>query len=106
MYDNSNLTEESFKEELSTSVNDAEVVELVKGQSIGAAMCSKQEVSPSFATSMSRLLEQITNEIKRYNINMLEATRTIEELSQVNFNVTALICKVKALEEEVNKLKD
>ena len=44
--------------------------------------------------------------LKRYNINMVEATRTIEELSQVNFNVTALIHKVKALEEEVNKLKD
>ena len=106
--DNSSLTEESFKEELSTSENrnDAEVVELVKGQSIGAAMCCKQVVCPSFATSMSRLLEQMTNEIKRYNINMLEATRTIEELSQVNFNVTALISKVKVLEEEVNKLKD
>ena len=113
MYDNSNLTEADFKEEvqpLTTSqfveLNDAEVVELVKGQSIGAAMCSKQEVSPSFATSMSRLLEQMTNEIKRYHINMLEATRTIEGLSQVNFNVTALIHKVKALEEEVSKLKD
>lgn len=110
MCDNSSLTEESFKEELSTSENepgtDAEVIELVKGQSIGAAMCSKQEVSPSFATSMSRLLEQMTNEIKRYNINMLEATRTIEGLSQVNSSVSTLIRKVKALEEEVNKLKD
>ena len=106
MRDNSSLTEESFKEELSTSVNDVEVVELVKGQSIGAAMCSSQEVCPSFATSMSRLLEQMTNEIKRYNINMLETARTIEELSKVNFNVTALIHKVKALEEEVNKVKD
>lgn len=104
------VTDEVEVQPLTTSqfveLNDAEVVELVKGQSIGAAMCSKLEVSPSFATSMSRLLEQMTNEIKRYNINMLEATRTIEELSQVNFNVTALIHKVKALEEEVNKLKD
>ena len=104
------VTDEVEVQPLTTSqfveLNDAEVVELVKGQSISAAMCSKQEVSPSFATSMSRLLEQMTNEIKRYNINMLEATRTIEELSQVNFNVTTLICKVKALEEEVNKLKD
>ena len=109
MCDNSNLTEESFKEELSTSVNgpgtDAEVIELVKGQSIGAAMCINQEVCPSFATSMTRLLEQMTNEIKRYNINMLETARTMEELSQVNFNVITLIHKVKALEEEVNKLK-
>ena len=48
----------------------------------------------------------MTNEIKRYNINMLEATRTIEELSQVNSSVSTLIRKVKALEEEVNKLKD
>ena len=113
MCDNSNLTEESFKEEAQpltinpfAELNDAEVVELVKGQSICTATCSNQEVRPSFATSIGRLLEQITNEIKRYNINMLENARTMEELSQVNFNVTALIHKVKALEEEVNKLKD
>ena len=87
-------------------LNDAEVIELVKGQSICTATCSNQEVCPSFATSMSRLLEQMTNEIKRYNINMLETARTIEELSQVNFNVTAVRGQVKALEEEVNKLKD
>lgn len=87
-------------------LNDAEVVELVKGQSICTATCSNQEVRPSFATSMSRLLEQMTNEIKRYNINMLETARTIEELSRVNSSVTTLIRKVKSLEEEVNKLKD
>ena len=113
MYDNSNLTEADFKEEVQpltinpfAELNDAEVVELVKGQSISIATCSNQEVRPSFATSMARLLEQMTNEIKRYNINMLENARTMEELSLINFNVTALIHKVKALEEEVNKLKD
>lgn len=113
MCDNSSLTEESFKEEVQpltinpfAELNDAEVVELVKGQSICTATCSNQEVRPSFATSMSRLLEQMTNEIKRYNINMLETARTIEELSRVNSSVTTLIRKVKSLEEEVNKLKD
>lgn len=113
MNDNSELTEADFKEEAQpltinpfAELNDAEVVELVKGQSICTATCSNQEVRPSFATSMSRLLEQMTNEIKRYNINMLEAARTIEELRRVNFNVTVLIHKVQVLEEEVNKLKD